>query len=427
MQISENDWIKYKNKLASISDKAADEMVQWLQSKGGYQNVSKSDLIDYAYALSTKYGEASASLSALMYDEIAEKSGVVVPSAEVADTATYSEVAKAINGVTKKLTTDKQVGSVVGRTVKQVGADTILKNAERDGAEFAWVPSGDTCVFCMMLASNGWQYMSKKAMKNGHAEHIHANCDCTYAVRFDDKTTVKGYDPDKYKEIFQNAEGDTWNEKINSVRRMQYQENKDKINAQKRANYAEKNSNKSLEKTFTNGTMNIKQLSVSASGSITESIREELGVISIDKVDEAIKYFSDQIRNEPVEHAIVIDKTGKVIHFIGDQTGVGLYDVNLDKARVLHNHPASNGYVSFGEDDFVFIRDNPTCVFDLCNDIYDYHLEVVNDMSKLTYNVAFHMADDNMYDAAISGEDFQHVIMTKLKENGYIMYERRKK
>lgn len=241
MQISLDEWIKYKDKLASISEKAADEMVQWLQTKGGYQNVSREELINYAYALSTKYGEASASLSALMYDEVAKKSGVTVPSAVVADTATYSEIAKAVNGVIKKLTTDKQVGSVVGRTVKQAGADTTLKNAERDGAKFAWVPSGDTCVFCLALASNGWQYMSKSAMKNGHAEHIHANCDCTYAVSFDGKSTIKGYDPEKYKKIFENAEGDTWEEKINSVRRMQYQENKDKINAQKRANYAEKN------------------------------------------------------------------------------------------------------------------------------------------------------------------------------------------
>lgn len=268
MQISENDWIKYKNKLASISDKAADEMVQWLQTKGGYQNVSRSDLIDYAYALSTKYGEASASLSALMYDEIAEKSGVVVPSAVVADTATYSEVAKAVNGVTKKLTTDKQVGSVVGRTVKQAGADTTLKNAKRDGAQFAWVPAGDTCVFCLALASNGWQYMSKNS--SNHADHIHPHCDCTYAVRFDDKTTVKGYDPEKYKKIFENAEGDTWNEKINSVRRMQYQENKDKINAQKREAYKINKNILTINKKETN--MNVAEQTRQVPGNVTSTI-----------------------------------------------------------------------------------------------------------------------------------------------------------
>lgn len=28
----------------------------------------------------------------------------------------------------------------------------MLKNALRDGAEFAWVSNGDTCAFCMTLA-----------------------------------------------------------------------------------------------------------------------------------------------------------------------------------------------------------------------------------------------------------------------------------
>ncbi len=95
----------------------------------------------------------------------------------------------------------------------------MLKNAERDGAQFAWVPVGDTCAFCMTLASRGWQYMSKDAIKHGHAEHIHTNCDSTYAIRFDEKSTVARYDPEKYREMYDNAEGDTPQEKINSMRR----------------------------------------------------------------------------------------------------------------------------------------------------------------------------------------------------------------
>ena len=74
--------------------------------------------------------------------------------------------------------------------------------------------------------------MSKNALRNGHAEHIHANCDCQYAVRFNDNTSIEGYDPDKYREMYENAEGSTPQEKINSMRRMKYQENK-------RAAYAE--------------------------------------------------------------------------------------------------------------------------------------------------------------------------------------------
>ena len=121
----------------------------------------------------------------------------------------------------------------VSRLVKRAGADTTLKNAVRDGAEWAWVPHGDTCPFCITLASNGWQKASSKVLKGGHAEHIHANCDCEFAIRFDHKTTVAGYDPEKYLKQYRDAGGD-----INKMRRVNYAANKERINAQKRAAYA---------------------------------------------------------------------------------------------------------------------------------------------------------------------------------------------
>ena len=108
-----------------------------------------------------------------------------------------------------------------------------------------------------MLASNGWQNQSARAMKGNHASHIHPNCDCTYAVRFDGKSNVKGYNPDKYKAMYQNAEGSSWNDKLNSMRRIQYQENKDRINAQKRANYAEKKAQKALNNSNNRFIMNV--------------------------------------------------------------------------------------------------------------------------------------------------------------------------
>ena len=197
--------------------------------------VEKTEAVNYAYALATKYGEASASLSALMYDEIAEFSGADVPPAEVADTATYDEVAEAINGAAKISTLSSYLGGVVSRLVKQAGADTTLKNAKRDNAMFAWIPAGETCVFCLGLAAEGWKYASKKGGK--HASHIHANCDCTYAVKFDSDTKVEGYDPNKYKTMIDDAEGDTKSEKLKTLRQEYNERNRDVINQQKRIAY----------------------------------------------------------------------------------------------------------------------------------------------------------------------------------------------
>lgn len=188
-------------------------------------------LIAYAHALVTKYGEGSAELACQMYDALAEASKANVPAAEPAATAEYGEVARMVNAT--KHQNPANLPNGVRRLVKRAGADTTLHNAIRDGAEWAWVPHGDTCPFCIMLASNGWQKASAKLLKGGHAEHIHANCDCEFAVRFDGSTSVAGYDPEKYLRQYRAAGSD-----VNAMRRIDYAAHRERINAQKRAAYA---------------------------------------------------------------------------------------------------------------------------------------------------------------------------------------------
>ena len=235
--IAMRDWERYIARLKKISDKAVAEMQAYVD-RFGFGNTTA--LINRAYALATRYGEAAGAAACEMYDAVAAASKVSVPSAVPAETATYGEVAKTINGTMK--TSPGQVTQAIGRMVKQAGADTTLKNAIRDGAEFAWVPHGDTCAFCITLASWGWRTASEKVLKGGHADHIHSNCDCEFAIRFDGKGGVRGYDPGRYKRIYDNADPNgSSKDKINAIRREQYQKNKEKINEQKRARYAEKN------------------------------------------------------------------------------------------------------------------------------------------------------------------------------------------
>lgn len=238
-----NEWIKYRDILKNLSQKAADEFrdavfnVNGKWGGVGLGEIPRQELIDYAYALVTKYGEGTAAVACEFYDELAALSGAMVPEAVPAPTATYGETAKAINGCLKQSETGQLLESTIYRLVKQAGADTTLQNAGRDGAQFAWIPSGDTCAFCLTLASRGWQYMSSKALRNGHAEHIHANCDCQYAVKFNDDTKYEGYDPRKYEDLYYSFPGSP-KDKINAMRRMNYFENAVKIRAQKREAYA---------------------------------------------------------------------------------------------------------------------------------------------------------------------------------------------
>ena len=73
----------------------------------------------------------------------------------------------------------------------------VVACAARDPLKprFARVPQGgETCRFCLMLASRGAVYHSKYTA--GAVDHYHANCDCKVVPDFGDG--IEGYDPSVY-------------------------------------------------------------------------------------------------------------------------------------------------------------------------------------------------------------------------------------
>ena len=208
-QIPRKKWNEYIDKLSLIDETAGRKLRAYMTAKGLPETYEATEeLIRYANALVMKYGEASAALACEMYDAISMAEGANVPPAEPAPLPEYGETAKAINGTLKKSNNLDYISGAVERLVKQRGADTMIQNAKRDNAEWAWIPNGDTCSFCLTLASRGWQLASKAILRGGHAEHIHAHCDCTFAIRHDSSMNVAGYDPDKYREQYKAHNGD---------------------------------------------------------------------------------------------------------------------------------------------------------------------------------------------------------------------------
>lgn len=249
MVITDVQWQWFIQKLKSLDDAAAREISQFVIKQNLYDPASRTytltdDVIQYAYGIATKYGEASSALTAEMYDRIAELSSVMVPQAIPAPTSGFYEVERNIRAAYAQSQRIETLGATTGRMVKQAGQDTLLQNAKRDGAEVAWIPSGDTCAFCVSLASRGWREVSNGMIKLGHAEHIHSNCDCSYGVRFDGLSGVSGYNPAEYLEMYYGAPLDGQNptakNRINAMRRAAYAKNKEEINAQKRDAYAKR-------------------------------------------------------------------------------------------------------------------------------------------------------------------------------------------
>ena len=249
MKLSRKNWNSYVTRLSAINKTAGKKMEAWI-AKHGTDDVEA--LIEYAYALTTRYGEAASAAACQMYDEIADIQQAHVPPAEPKPTQHINYVDKAIRSTLDRA--PSTVPSTVSEMVKRTGAETTLKNAQRDGAYFAWVPDGDTCAFCLTLASNGWRKASRKTINGDHAEHIHKNCNCEFAISFNGPGQIEGYDPDKYLDMYEGAEGNSWKDKVNSMRRAHYAANKDMINAQKREAYTRR---KALQSNDARSIMNI--------------------------------------------------------------------------------------------------------------------------------------------------------------------------
>ena len=114
---------------------------------------------------------------------------------------------------------------------------------------------------------------------------------------------MKGYNPEKYREMYYNAEDKTPQERINSMRRIHYQENRDKILAQKKANYEEKN------------------FAQSKNNGIIQATSKGIGT-------DGAKSFKDKAeRSKIINEAINADDLRKAYHTYGVQTKENLYDV----------------------------------------------------------------------------------------------------
>lgn len=96
----------------------------------------------------------------------------------------------------------------------------------------------------------------------------------------------------------------------------------------------------------------------------------------------------------------------------------------MDGAYIIHNHPISNGIISFGKNDFEFLKEHQNIKeFSCCNKEYNYKLVILKPLDDVVYN--------DIYDEGLNRwqeQDFeaQDAAMQVLAEKGYVKYEKRR-
>lgn len=160
--------------------------------------------------------DTAAALAAEFYDSLREQAvGERYGARPVSGhdlQATEGAVRAFLQGIVEGKTLGEIMDRVLGRVdweVKHAAGNCVIENAGKDplSKRYARVPTGaETCPFCLMLASRGFEYLSAKSAGADKRGHYHANCDCRIVPGFDGME-VEGYDPDALYARFSELSG----------------------------------------------------------------------------------------------------------------------------------------------------------------------------------------------------------------------------
>lgn len=179
-----------------------------------HDGMSVEDVTQTAVAIAEKYGMLGCELGAQWYDLCSELAGLDVDPAYLPDpdVETIERAANAAAGKSRKGdygAFNNFLNNMVMTSIRETGQANLWRDYDRGRAPGRWarVPIGETCAWCLMLASQGAWYVSEQSALGKEAGHYHSDCDCV-AVYHAEPDGIAGYgrDLDYYKKLYYDAD-----------------------------------------------------------------------------------------------------------------------------------------------------------------------------------------------------------------------------
>lgn len=214
--ISAAEFAAYNREVAGIGDRAAADVesavLSWCRSHDGATVAEKREaakLIMEGFVQG--YDDVAAEFAAQWYDHRAEQGGARLEQAVTMTTYRPDSVDAVARYQAKKLAKggDAEFAKACGEFARNDAFrslnETISANVGRDkekGVRFARVPTGfETCTFCLMLASRGAIYHTRKTA--GEFKHFHRRCDCKVVPSFEDDADAELVEGVRPKELYE--------------------------------------------------------------------------------------------------------------------------------------------------------------------------------------------------------------------------------
>lgn len=214
--ISAAEFAAYNREVARIGDRAAADVessvLAWCRSHEDATVAEKREaakLIMEGFVQG--YDDVAAEFAAQWYDRRAEQGGARLDQAVTMTTYRPDSVDAVARYQAKKLAKggDAAFAKACGEFARDDAFrslnETISANVGRDkdkGVRFARVPTGfETCTFCLMLASRGAVYHTRKTA--GEFKHFHRRCDCKIVPGFGDDPDAELVEGVRPKELYE--------------------------------------------------------------------------------------------------------------------------------------------------------------------------------------------------------------------------------
>lgn len=206
MEIPRSYLENYSKSLNTVSELSRKKLVDALQMVDYTAPVA--DVREAVIAIMEPACGASAEMSARLasdfYDGLRQQFGISSEFASEPHSGRNPEAtAGAVRAFVQDIVDGKPVDEFIAKCASRLDYESkvaanecVAWNARRDPSRPRWarVPvGGETCEFCIMLASRGFVYHTADT-----ASHAHANCDCRVVPSWDKSPSVQGYKPDKY-------------------------------------------------------------------------------------------------------------------------------------------------------------------------------------------------------------------------------------
>lgn len=232
MPLTYQNIIDYSSRVKTTTEQAVDELTRRVSNIGATDPSQRARFIRmHVRAVAEEYGLQEQELGAQWYEFCAERAGVRVDAALV-DEIDYERIDRHFDRILEDYENGDSTWDDVERDVREafeyemrnLERETIIQNLDRDErqagrrwrqtrraamkAGYARVPVGETCAWCLMLASLGYFYRSEETALGVEPDHYHAHCDCI-AVPYSGPTAIEGYDDyDMYFDMYATARDD---------------------------------------------------------------------------------------------------------------------------------------------------------------------------------------------------------------------------